>query len=83
MSSPQELTLTQNPEELHALAIWCATMEQVNAVLTNPHCTEKTKNMLLAKIPLLKSSELAKVDKNPGQYHPDIVRAAQKKLKTG
>jgi hypothetical protein len=52
-------------------------------VLTNPHCTEKTKNMLLAKIPLLKSSELAKVDKNPGQYHPDIVQVTRRKLKTG
>jgi len=83
MSSPQELTLTQNPEELHALAIGCATMDEASAILDNPHCAEKTKNLILAKIQLFDKAELARVNKNPEQYHPDIVRVARRKLKTG
>ena len=81
--SPQELSLTRDAEALHTLSIGCRTLDEASAILDNPHCAEKTKNLILAKIQLFDKAELARVNKNPEQYHPDIVRAAQKKLKTG
>ena len=83
MSSPQELSLVKNTEELHALAIGCRTLDEASAILDNPSCAEKTKNLIMAKIQLFDKAELTRVNKNPEQYHPDIVRVARRKLKTG
>ena len=81
--SPRELSLTDNPEELHTVAIRCRTMEEASAILDNPNCAKKTKNLVLAKVQLFDKAELAKTEKTTEQYHPDIVKIAQKKLKTG
>ena len=81
--SPQKLNFTEDTEELHTISIGCRTLDEASTILDNPNCAEKTKNLILAKVQLFDKAELTKVNKNPEQYHPDIVRAAQTKLKTG
>ena len=81
--SPQELNLIDDSQELHTLAIGHKTLAEASAILDNPSCAEKTKNLVLAKVQLFDKAELAKAIKTPEKYNPDIVQVARRKLKTG
>ena len=81
--SHQGLNLIDDSQELHTLSIGCKTLTEASAILDNPSCAEKTKNLVLAKVQLFDKAELAKAIKTPEKYNPDIVQVAQRKLKTG
>ena len=75
---PQQQEEQEKGEELHSNSVFLYSLKEVNAVLLDNACLEKTKQMLLSKLKLKSSEEL--LEELVKDYHNDIKVMVKDKL---
>ncbi len=66
-----------SPDDLHAIAVGFSSVKEANMVLQHPHCSEPTKQMVVAKLHLFSEKDFKNISDD---YHDDIIAVAQQRF---